>query len=167
MPPRPCPVAGLEASRSVSAAILPNQPSKPLTTLACAAGFLLLAILLVCAWTRPSAYATGLSNAQVPESARHAQGTDQGETPWAVVGRQQAMKQRRSQSTAPAHIVALIPQFDATKVFTTIDPDRQLDMAAQQASQRHAHASRLQLKNPALRLHPGHAPPQRPPAVAG
>lgn len=148
-------------------AILSNPSPKPLTTLACTAGFLLLALLLVCAWTRPSAYATGLSNAQVPESARHVQEAEEGDTPRPVAGRQLAMKQRRDQSSEPAHIVALIPRFDATQVFTTIDPDRPLDIATQQASQRHAHASRLRLRNPALRLHPGHAPPQRPPAIAG
>jgi len=104
------------------------------------------------------------------ESTRHMPGADEGEAPRPLVEQDAALKKRRSEpghTQTEAAPVPVSPQITAN-LSRWDETDRQrLDMTAQQARQCYEFSCQLMLSDPALRLHPGHAPPQFQPGSAG
>lgn len=133
-------------------------------TLACAMVVVLL-VQLLCGWTA-SAVNTPLFVSGT-ESARHAHGAGEGETPRPVVEQELVLKKRRNQLSEEQR-QGVPAKSDPAEIFLLQDPDRRLlDTIARLAHHRYGLARRLRLSDPALRLHPGHAPPENLSGISG
>lgn len=138
---------------------------KTTAALARATVFLLFVALLLCVWTRSPPGIAERSLAQGIESTAHAQGAEEGESPRPVAEQELALKKRRNQPGQTLYMQASLDAGASQSIVKTFPSDGntrlRLDYATQRARECYGFACHLQLSDPALRLHPGHAPPQQ------
>lgn len=152
---------GSGAIRSVSAASFPAGISKAHVVLKRATGLVLLSILLLGTWTHAPVGA-------VPqwihaESPGHASGADEGDAPRPPAEQEAALKKRRNglqQSSTQAPSLPSHPQIPLNPALLGEVEEQLLDRTSRQARRCYGLSCELMLSDPALRLHPGHAPPR-------
>lgn len=159
-----------QGARSVSVLLPPIGFSKTVTVIGRAVGLLALAVALLCVWNNPAASPMQPVSVETSASAMHAERAGEGETPRPSGELENLVKKRRMHldQMLRANASPLWSLVFTAKIFLPDEADSwRLETMAQHAHLQFRFAYGLRLSDPAMRLHPSHAPPAGHPGIAG